>query len=475
MKMKTAVFAPHDDGTGGFAVLWRLARALVRVADQKNCNLRVYFLNSSAARGGQVRLEALVKGTRNPHSATYVAVDNLIWLPKDPHSAAVLGCQIPNMLMKSVRPFWLSWPCTPNWIRPNSRASSREDWIGSSDAENRAGFSWGESGLPRLATARDLTTEWWSSVDLGISMGVPQLHRLARGRGFPSVEVGDWFFSVGLRGCMYESGVPPEIISLADPDLQMIAQDEFKAAEAWLTLYQAPYESYRAHLASSSVRLRVMTGIPWTGDPPPDVTNWPAAEQLRQAIVDDIATIRGAAPKRIAYIVPGTTPVWANILDRLRKRNLGAAGAVAILELNRSDTSLRLLEGGGRNMVGATTAAQGHTSEEAHLAVCRACDFVVTRTAGGVLSAAETQRPSVLVDEPGHWLGRMQREQCWNAGLCVVVSLQELLKDPGAVVQEQANKIGTGSELDRTVTDAANQPIGGELDLAQYLFEAYLE
>jgi len=45
------------------------------------------------------------------------------------------------------------------------------------------------------------------------------------------------------------------------------------------------------------------------------------------------------------------------------------------------------------------------SGEEAHLAICRASDFVVTRTAGGVLSGAETQRPSVLVDEPGHWLG----------------------------------------------------------------------
>jgi hypothetical protein len=273
---------------------------------------------------------------------------------------------------------------------------------------------------------------------------------------------------------MNDSAVPPGIISMAESDLQMIAQDEFKAAEAWLTLYQAPYEAYRAHLADSSVRLRVMSGILWTGDPPPNVTNWPLAEQVRQAIDGDIATIRGATAKRIAYVVPGATPVWVDILDRLRKRNTGAAGDVAIVEL-RSDSSLHLLEGGGRSVASATAIVHSYPREEAHLAVCRACDFVVTRTAGGVLGAAETQRPSVLVDEPGHWLGRMQREQCWNAGLCVVVSLRELLKDPGAVIQEQADRIGTGSELDRTSAVAAQQRIGAELDLAQYLFGTYLE
>ena len=79
-------------------------------------------------------------------------------------------------------------------------------------------------------TLRDLIPEWWQGVTLGISMGVPQLHRVAHHEGFPSIEVGDWFFSVGLRGCMQESFVSPEIIATTEPDLRVIEEDEFKAS-----------------------------------------------------------------------------------------------------------------------------------------------------------------------------------------------------------------------------------------------------
>jgi hypothetical protein len=150
-------------------------------------------------------------------------------------------------------------------------------------------------------------------------------------------------------------------------------------------------------------------------------------------------------------------------------------GKVAIIDLNRSDGKLRLLEGKGLDLAGPTQLLKQVSGEEAHLAICRASDFVVTRTAGGVLSGAETQRPSVLVDEPGHWLGNIQRDQCRDAGLCVVIPLADFLKDPGAAIQGQADQIGTGGGLDQIVNTAKRLELGAEVKLAQYLFDAYLK
>jgi len=96
-----------------------------------------------------------------------------------------------------------------------------------------------------------------------------------------------------------------QLLQAPKTDLARIAQDEFKAVEAWLTLFQAPRRPYEVHLAGSAVKLSCMDGLLWTGDPPPpDITKWPLAVELRKAIEDDIGGIRGAMPRRIAYIVP---------------------------------------------------------------------------------------------------------------------------------------------------------------------------
>lgn len=202
LEQRNIVFAPHDDGGGAFAVLCRLTRALINVANEKGYRLRLYFLNSSAAKGGQDRLNELTATAE--HEAFFLPTNNLIWLPKDETTAAVLGEQIPDILRKWVRPLWHSWPCEPN--SPIMKAERRK--------------------------LRKLMPQLWENVALGISMGVPQLHRVARREGFPSIEVGDWFWSVGLRGCMQESFVPPDVTAATEPDLKMIEEDEFKAREA---------------------------------------------------------------------------------------------------------------------------------------------------------------------------------------------------------------------------------------------------
>lgn len=109
---RTVVFAPHDDGSGAFAVLSRLARALVRTADRKNYELHLYFLNSSvAAQDGPRRVNSLIRGMHNKHRAVFAPTDNLIWLPKDEQTLAVDGSRIPDVLRKWVRPLWHCWPC----------------------------------------------------------------------------------------------------------------------------------------------------------------------------------------------------------------------------------------------------------------------------------------------------------------------------------------------------------------------------
>lgn len=472
---KTVVFAPHDDGSGAFGVLCRLARALIRVADKKGCRLSLYFLNSSVTEHGQETLDHLLRETDEEHKAVFVPTDNLIWLPKDPNTATVAGAQIPDMLRKWVRPLWYSWPCEPNWIRQDLPMGKgwRDDWmrVDIHDENDATAKTWREV-LSKCGTLRDLTSRW-GDVALGISMGVPQLHRVARREGFPSIEVGDWFFSIGLRGCMRESFVPPEVIATAEADLGMIEEDEFKAREIWITLHQAPREAYMAHVAKSPVRFREMTKLLWTGNDHPDVVNWPLANDLRKHIDADIANIRDdTKAEQVAYIVPGYTPVWNGILEKLEKK---ANKGVAILGLDRGKKSLTLLEKGGRVLKTASAYLSKIDTEEMHLATCRACDFGVTRTAGGVLGFAETQRPSVLVDEPGHWLGRIQRDQCRHARLCVVLPIDDFLENPADCIQDQADKLGTNSDLDQTVTAAQQLELGAEVDLAEYLFKTYIK
>jgi len=477
---KKIVFAPHDDGSGAFMVLCRLARALVHLAEAKGYGLHMYFLNSSMAdQDGQVLLNRLVAGMKNDHQAVFVPTDNLIWIPKDEQMAEVIGSQIPDVLKKWVRPLWHSWPCHPNWIRPNLPIMKREGWMrrDSNDGTDLTKPTWAQKGLSHWrTTVQDLTPNWWQDVALGISMGVPQLHRVARRERFPSVEVGDWFFSVGLRGCMLESFVPSEIIAATEPDLRMIEEDEYKACEVWLTLHQAPRQPYKAHLANSPVRLREMTGLLWTGDPrPDDVRNWDLAIKLREAIDHDISQIRATKAHRVAYIVPGTTPVWKGVVNTLKARAIQKGDTVAVLVLDRGKGMIRLLEDGGMNLNSTKDVLKNVLGEEMHLATCRASDFGVTRTAGGVLGFAETQRPSVLLDEPGHWLGRIQRDQCREPGLCVVIPVAEFLGDPAGTIQKEADKLGTNSDLDHIVEAAVKLEVGAERALAEYLFGIYIE
>lgn len=472
---RTLVFAPHDDGSGAFGVLSRVARALLRVADTWDYELHLYFLNSSVAVDGQTRLNSLLLNLHNQHRAILVPVDNLIWLPKDKDTAAVIGARIPDILRKWVGPLWHDWPCAANWIRPNLPTMSREEWsrpeVDQGTISSRA--TWKERALRGCGALADLSPEWWQGVALGISMGVPQLHRVARHAGFPSIEVGDWFFSVGLRGCMRESKVSPDIIATTEPILRMIEEDEFKARETWLTLYQAPHDAYMEHLANSPVRFREMTGLLWTGDRPPNITSWSLASSLRQAMDADIAQVRGTQAQRVVYIVPGTTSVWNGIIELLRHRSKGGSAEVAIVDLKRNGT-LTLLEDGGWTLQSASRLLQNLPSEEMHLATCRACDLGITRTAGGVLSFAETQRPSVLIDEPGHWLGHIQRDQCQKAGLCVVVQIDEFRSDPASAIQEQANQLGMSGSLDATGAAARDLKVGAESELAEYLFKTYI-
>lgn len=477
---RNVVLAPHDDGGGAFAVLCRLARALVNVAEERGYTLHLYFFNSSAAAGGQNRVGDLIRGSKS--QALFVPTDNLIWLPKDEKTAAVLGAQIPHMLRKWVRPLWHSWPCEPNWIRPSlpKPKSPREEWIRPDSfgdiAESKE--TWAKL-LAECGNLQTLIPHLWRDVDLGISMGVPQLHRVARRDAFPSVEVGDWFFSVGLRGCMQESFVPPDVIASTEPDLRMIEKDEFKAREVWLTLHQAPRKAYEEHVAGSPVRLRIMKGALWSGDAEPSegILNWSAALNLRSEINLHISSMRNVPidrvhEVRVAYIVTGMTGVWKDVVRTLREAQPEGLEKVTVIDLDREKGVIKFLELGGGEFV--SSALQQVSGEERHLATCRASNFGITRTAGGVLGFAQTQRPSVLVDEPGHWLGRIQREQCHEAGLCVVIPIKEFLENPRGAIQRQADKLEKNSDLDQTVSAAEKMRVGAERDLAEHLWGTYL-
>lgn len=222
-----------------------------------------------------------------------------------------------------------------------------------------------------------------------------------------------------------------------------------------------------------------MEGALWSGDPLPTegIENWTVACDLRDEINQHLSRIRNVPSERVgdirvAYIVTGRTGVWNGVVKALKSTQKRGT-EVAVIDLDGGKGMITFLEDGGQGFV-STVLAQV-AGEERHLATCRASDFGITRSAGGVLGFAETRRPSVLVDEPGHWLGRIQREQCYEAGLCVVIPLGKFLKNPGRIIQEQANRLGTNSDLDQTAIAAANLPVGAELQLAEYLSERYIE
>lgn len=478
-KTKTIVLAPHDDGSGAFAVLCRLARALINYADNQGFTLRLYFLNSSEAQGGQDQLNELVEGMNLKHSVCFVPTDNLIRLPKIPEKAAVAGEKIPEILTKWVRPLWYCWPCEPNWIHSNQPVVDREKWMNLDSRESGRNYF----SKPKLkgkalgwGKVRDLTDDWWRNVDLGISMGVPQLHRLARKSGFPSIEVGDWFFSLGLQGCMENSGVAPEVISGTKGILEMIRDDEFKAKEYWSTLFQTPRQAYQEHLANSSIPFKEMSGLLWTGDTPPqDMTNWPLAKELRNVLNSDISNLRRTGVNRIACVIPGSTGVWTSIANKLKQRHLQQGNHdVAIIYIDRNTGAVSLLEDNGKILQNASKFLKSVIVEERVLAVSRASDFGIARSAGGALSFITTQRPAAFIDEPGHWLGDIQREQCIRAGLCVGVSIDDFRTDPEKIIQNLARQLeDPDGALVQTAREAAKLTVGAEYNLAQYLFETY--
>jgi hypothetical protein len=133
-----------------------------------------------------------------------------------------------------------------------------------------------------------------------------------------------------------------------------------------------------------------------------------------------------------------------------------------------------LLENGGQMLPSASQLLKAVPSGAMHLATCRACDFGITRTAGGVLSCATTLRPALLVDEPGHWLGRIQRDQCREAGFCVVVPFDEFRSHPAYTIKQQADQLGTYSAIAQTTVAAKALKVGAERDLAEYLFTTYI-
>jgi hypothetical protein len=216
-----------------------------------------------------------------------------------------------------------------------------------------------------------------------------------------------------------------------------------------------------------------------SGDELPEegIVGWKVARELRNEINNHLSSFRSVPINRIrvTYIVTGKTGVWDGVLGKLKDVDKKGKGTedVAIIDLKRETGTITFLEKGGPAFV--SSVLKNELSEKRHLATCGASDFGITRSAGGVLGFAETRRPSVLVDEPGHWLGRIQREQCHEAGLCIVIPVGEFLKDPAKAIQEQANKLGTISDLDQTAKAAAKMPVGAEWDLAMYLFETYIE
>lgn len=370
----TVLFAAHDDGSGGFYTLLKLAKAMwdtVRNAGKNpQKELMLLFVNSSASNGPTDVAQAFGS------SGIYLRTDNLIRLPKDPSVGGVRPDGLLSVVQK-VAGRMDSWAATIPWqnaIRPNGTRING-----------------------------------WVDIDLAISMGVPWAHREAWRVGTHSIEVGDMCWSLVLGGSLEMAN---RSTSFARNVLARVAKCELLATEAWLLPFATPIE-YVEHFASGGVPVNWLPGVFLER---PGVQEWQDTKNLR------VAFTTAARGRKIVGLYAGRTRVWDGVMDMLADRDGSTEYAVFGV---RNDEIQLLEKTGGRVNPRVDTVV-----------FVAASNLFLSRGGITALDCIAAHTPVAVTEEPFHWLSARQREALERAGLCLPIPLQGLQQNPTALIEE---------------------------------------
>jgi len=432
VRPQVCLVATHDDGLGGFVIGARLVWALLRLAEKDGAgNLRPVFLcRKDLSHLREAHLD------RFDSPVGLIAVDNLLVLPKDRRRGEVAPAGLPPLLEALARGVD-TWAGRIAW--------DRAAWV------SRRGAAAGEPPVD----LRD--------VRLCISVGVPYLHAFAKRLGVPSVEVGDWSVSTVMRGCLEDAGLRgPE----HDGPLARLAECERLAAEVWLLPYAAPVEEYRRHYAAGGKTVSVVDGVFGLGARP----GWDLPE--------DAAARAGAIRRELLEARPnnglvwgvhaGGSGVWTGLLEALEGRPPGDASQPLLVTVTPGTGAVRLLEAlrpprTWRLPAGMPSPLGWYRNE----------DICITRGGMTALDHVAVRCPLAVVEEPNHWLGRMQRRQLVEAGLGVPVSRDDLRGAPGRAAAEIGRwfRDGQAEEVKRRMHEV---PVDGHEKLAAHVYEKFL-
>jgi len=378
---KTILLAPHDDGFGAFSTMRALARALQAKVKNTDIALRLIFL--SGRKFPQDLGQCQGKDTH------FVKRDLLYEIARAPETGNV----DPPGILEVLKRIWVEAP----------------DW--------ESGINWKCEAHPKAKCGLK-----WGNINLCISMGVPWLHRAARRHKIPSIELGDTCVSMILRGCLEEGRL---LSPFANRVLDMVADYELMASEAWLLPFAAP-SVYEAHFASGGVPVNWLPGLFGKREP--------KMKENARKLHDALSSDPWVCHRPLVGVHAGKTATWDPI-----KRQLGALGSSRKCAFVTAGRGLELypltldkagnpIEGKGKPLL--PTPGSGRSPYTDRTTSLGAQDLCLTRGGISALEHIVACCPIAITEEPLHWLSHHQREALVRGGLCIPISLDALRRDP---------------------------------------------
>ena len=426
------VLAAHDDGTGAFTTMTRIAKAIWS-ATEKSEGLRpvVVLLHSRAASRPYLREfwdEAF------PKSRAEVATDLRKWDPK--YDARDCGGV---------------WATIDNLIRLETQDDGRLNGAKTADslynmlferveATNETQFSFWPNDLIGIPKNR---------VKLTIEMGVPQLSDWASTLPCqpPAISVGDADSGVTvLQKTLEMNG---EYDSRAAKVILALEACEQRATEAWVLPIASPRE-YCEYYSRWSRPLSWLPGLlieaPEPNSDDRNELKENAIQEIRTAWSDNTAAMDSIInkEKKVVMMTAGSRGVWAKINNKAatdlikRKRS-----SCALLFTQRQDDLLaslqkKLKSNTGEKEPSLFMVADGEIRAVKNLPSLLPyqmfADFGITRGGISSLEFVIAQTPLLVVQEENHWLSLKQQANLREQNLAYTCSLLRFREDPMRVI-----------------------------------------
>jgi len=379
MSREIIILAAHDDGSGAHVTMCHICHGLLNAArkEERGKKLLIVYLHSSSWEKDWA--EDLWKEKSDN--------ETLITEPLD------------------------------NWPQQNTLDKLHSIWI---KVDNALTFVKKDGSLDVSETRKKLTSyrtetgiNTWANplriipindVVLTIEMGVPQLSKWAKNYKVPAISVGDMFWSRTLRECLQGAGEYGEDVRNA---LSVIADCETSATEGWLLPIIAPRD-YIDFFAQEDIPVLTLPGF--FGSKPDETSKQNAQKTLK------------VGSKKLVVMSAGTTGVWLDVYRSF--------GELVKEKQSRNKVDFVLLYPTSGGLVLINEGKERLISQPASL-VPYYCNANLGITRGGVTITEfiASEIPFIVVQEPEHWLSRVQQRQTRGARLSHSCSLSRL-KNP---------------------------------------------